>query len=38
MGIYKNRVDSSDFNATFLKFSEKFDPPFSHVLYLEQVS
>ena len=28
----KNRVNSSNFNATILKFSEKFDHPFSHVL------
>ena len=27
----KNRVNSSNFNATILKFSEKFDHPFSHV-------
>ena len=26
-----NRVNSSNFNATILKFSEKFDHPFSHV-------
>ena len=27
----KNRVNSINFNATALKFSEKFDHPFSHV-------
>ena len=27
----KNQVNSSNFNATILKFSEKFDHPFSHV-------
>ena len=27
----KNRVNSSNFNATILKFSVKFDHPFSHV-------
>ena len=27
----KNRVNSSSFNATILKFSEKFDHPFSHL-------
>ena len=26
-----DRVKSSNFNATILKFSEKFDHPFSHV-------
>ena len=26
-----NRVNSSNFNATVIKFSEKFDHPFSHV-------
>ena len=27
----KNRVNSSNSNATILKFAEKFDHPFSHV-------
>ena len=29
-----NRVNSSNFNATILKFAEKFDHPFSHVFLL----
>ena len=28
---FKNRVNSSNFNATVFKFSEKFDHPFWHV-------
>ena len=28
-----NPIKSSNFNATILKFSEKFDHPFSHVLF-----
>ena len=28
---YENWVNSSNFNATILKFSEKFNYPFSHV-------
>ena len=29
--FYKNRVNSSKFNATILKFTETFDHPFLHV-------
>ena len=29
--VDKNRVNSSNLYATILKFSEKFDHPFSHV-------
>ena len=31
---YKNQVNSSNFNATMLKFSEKFDHSFSHVFMI----
>ena len=30
--FYANRNSSSNFNATVLKFSEKFDHPFLHVI------
>ena len=32
--FYANRDSSSNFNATILKFSEKFDHPFLHVFIL----
>ena len=33
----KNQVNSSNFNATILKFSEKFDHPFSNVFIFENM-
>ena len=34
----KNRVNSSNFNAMILKFSEKFDHPFWHVFIFGNIS